>query len=322
MNNKENGRKSPDSGIKRAAKRLVAPVTALVFLAGGAACGPTFNTPLPVDCNTQAGRQLIDCATPTPSVAAGTPKPAEISIVITGSEGKPGQNGESAYQIAVRLDDFKGSEKEWLASLKGKDGAQGETGAQGLQGQKGETGAQGTQGQKGETGATGAQGPVGSKGDKGDLATVAATPTPEAASVNECDPMAITNLPARADASVNGIAVRLEVRDKNNCIRPLFYSETGVGKGQNYVLDLPPGWSVVTASLSAAVHREGGRQVDYTNTPELVIAGPFRGGVGLFEGSFRAVPTEWVNEIAAEVLAIQRQQTRNPNLQITTYTDS
>lgn len=33
-----------------------------------------------------------------------------------------GEAGESAYQIAVRIQDFKGTEAEWVASLKGKDG--------------------------------------------------------------------------------------------------------------------------------------------------------------------------------------------------------
>lgn len=33
-----------------------------------------------------------------------------------------GEAGESAYQIAVRVQDFKGTEAEWVESLKGKDG--------------------------------------------------------------------------------------------------------------------------------------------------------------------------------------------------------
>lgn len=342
---RENGTKIPDSAIKRTLKRAlgsfavrVAAPTILLF--GAAGCGPTFNAPLPVDCGTQAGRQLVDCATPTPAAATGTPRPTEtptiVPTAITGPEGKPGQNGKSAYEIAVD-EGFKGTKKEWLASFQGKDGAKGETGAQGLQGQKGdkgdtglqgatgskgETGNQGPQGQKGETGAPGAQGPVGPKGDKGDLATVVATPSPIAANANECNVLAITDLPARPNAYVNGIAVRLEVRDENTCIRPLFYSETGVAKGQNYTLDIPRGWSVVTASLSAAIQREGGRQVDYTNTPELVITGPFKGGVGLFEGSFGVVPNEWVEAYSRKVLEIQRQQTNKPDLQITTITGS
>lgn len=136
-----------------------------------------------------------------------------------------------------------------------------------------------------------------------------------------CDVMAITSLPARPDANVNGIPVRLQVRDTNDCTRGLFYNETGVAKGTNYTVDLPSGWSVITASVTVAVNREGGKQKDYTDTPELVINGPFKGGVGLYEGSFRVVPTEWVKPVSEFVLPIQRAETKKPNLPITVYTD-
>ncbi len=45
-----------------------------------------------------------------------------------GAQGPKGADGESAYQVAVRFGDFVGSEKDWLASLKGKDGAPGKRG--------------------------------------------------------------------------------------------------------------------------------------------------------------------------------------------------
>ena len=88
------------------------------------------------------------------------------------------QGGLSAYDIAVQ-NGFDGSVEEWLESLKGETGPQGEkgdTGATGPQGEKGDTGATGPQGEKGDTGATGPQGekgdtgatgPQGEKGDTG-----------------------------------------------------------------------------------------------------------------------------------------------------------
>lgn len=43
---------------------------------------------------------------------------------VPGGSGEPGEDGESAYEIAVRLG-FEGSESEWLESLKGEDGKDG-----------------------------------------------------------------------------------------------------------------------------------------------------------------------------------------------------
>ena len=72
-------------------------------------------------------------------------------------QGPPGNNGLTAYQIAVR-DGFQGTETQWLASLCGPTGA---TGPQGPQG------ATGPQGIKGDTGATGPQGIQGISGQNG-----------------------------------------------------------------------------------------------------------------------------------------------------------
>ncbi len=83
----------------------------------------------------------------------------EVGVVT----GPPGEDGLSAYEIAVK-DGFVGTEEEWLASLVGPVGAKGDTGAQGPAGVKGDTGAQGPAGPKGDTGA---QGPAGVKGDTG-----------------------------------------------------------------------------------------------------------------------------------------------------------
>lgn len=64
-------------------------------------------------------------------------------------------DGESAYDIAVRVDGFVGTEKEWVASLKGEKGDQGQQGVQGIQGQQGVQGLQGNPGEKGEKGDPG-----------------------------------------------------------------------------------------------------------------------------------------------------------------------
>ena len=96
-----------------------------------------------------------------------------------------GDAGESAYQTAVRHG-YLGTEEEWLQSLRGLSGPQGDTGAagpqgiQGPQGPKGDTGAagpqgiQGPQGPKGDTGAVGPQGIQGPQGPKGSDAGVTA----------------------------------------------------------------------------------------------------------------------------------------------------
>lgn len=57
--------------------------------------------------------------------------------------------GESAYDIAVQ-NGFKGSEKEWLQSLKGEKGNPGIIGTQGLQGLTGEKGDKGDPGEEAE----------------------------------------------------------------------------------------------------------------------------------------------------------------------------
>ena len=75
--------------------------------------------------------------------------------------------GYSAYEVAVQ-EGFVGTKAEWLASLQGATGPQGEQGIQGQtgpQGPKGEQGIQGPQGPKGEQGIQGIQGPKGDPGD-------------------------------------------------------------------------------------------------------------------------------------------------------------
>ena len=71
--------------------------------------------------------------------------------------GLPGEDGASAYEIAVS-DGFVGTEAEWLASLKGAKGDQGDQGIQGIQGAAGADGAKGDQG---DAGADGVGVPIG-----------------------------------------------------------------------------------------------------------------------------------------------------------------
>lgn len=80
--------------------------------------------------------------------------------------GEPGADGKSAYEIAVG-NGFSGSETEWLESLRGEPGPQGETGATGPQGPKGEIGPAGPAGEQGPQGETGPQGPKGDTGETG-----------------------------------------------------------------------------------------------------------------------------------------------------------
>lgn len=68
--------------------------------------------------------------------------------------------GYSAYESAKKYG-FKGTEKEWLATLKGEQGdigPQGPVGPAGPQGLRGEKGPQGPQGPKGEPGPPGPSG--------------------------------------------------------------------------------------------------------------------------------------------------------------------
>lgn len=84
-----------------------------------------------------------------------------------GSGGGEGTAGASAYEIAVE-NGFVGTEQEWLASLQGDTGPQGEPGPQGEQGPQGEPGPQGEQGIQGEPGLQGEQGPQGEAGPQGE----------------------------------------------------------------------------------------------------------------------------------------------------------
>lgn len=105
-------------------------------------------------------------------------------VLIPGPQGEPGPEGASAYDVAV-ANGFKGSETEWLATLKGERGVDGKIGKDGfspiaivesnadgalvtIQDANGTTKAQLTNGPQGIAGPAGATGPQGPKGDKGD----------------------------------------------------------------------------------------------------------------------------------------------------------
>ena len=74
----------------------------------------------------------------------------------TGATGIAGADGKSAYEIWKALNPNSTlTEAQWLASLVGPQGPQGEQGIQGPQGEQGIQGPQGEQGIQGETGRIG-----------------------------------------------------------------------------------------------------------------------------------------------------------------------
>lgn len=80
-----------------------------------------------------------------------------INDIEENGPGGVGADGKSAYQIAVD-NGFTGTESEWLLSLKGEQGEQGEQGPQGIQGEQGPQGIQGEQGAQGIQGEPGEDG--------------------------------------------------------------------------------------------------------------------------------------------------------------------
>lgn len=80
---------------------------------------------------------------------------------LKGDPGQPGGVGPSAYEIAVN-NGFKGTEEEWLESLKGTPGKDG------APGKDGQDGAPGKDGEDGKDGADGAPGKDGEPGDPGE----------------------------------------------------------------------------------------------------------------------------------------------------------
>ena len=89
--------------------------------------------------------------------------------IVKVNNGSIGPQGLSAYQVALN-NDFIGTEEDWLASLVGPQGIQGEIGPEGpigLTGPEGPQGIQGIQGIQGEIGPQGPQGEPGPQGDEG-----------------------------------------------------------------------------------------------------------------------------------------------------------
>ena len=90
----------------------------------------------------------------------------QIKELIRDIELGAGGLGKSAYEIA-KEHGFKGTEEEWLESLKGEIGPEGPAGPQGEKGEIGPEGPMGPQGEKGEQGEVGPQGPQGIQGEDG-----------------------------------------------------------------------------------------------------------------------------------------------------------
>ena len=101
----------------------------------------------------------------------------------------------SAYGLAVKHG-FKGTEEEYLASLKGETGETGPTGAQGPTGPIGETGPTGPVGPTGAAGAAGPTGPTGAPGQTGPAGEAGPTgptgPTGETGATGPAGPMGPT----------------------------------------------------------------------------------------------------------------------------------
>ena len=97
------------------------------------------------------------------------PKPFTAGDSFVPIPGPQGEEGASAYEVAV-ANGFIGTEKEWLESLKGKDGAvgpKGDIGPVGPAGSPGKDGKDGANGRDGKDGNDGAIGPVGPAGSPG-----------------------------------------------------------------------------------------------------------------------------------------------------------
>ena len=104
----------------------------------------------------------------------------------------------SAYGLAVK-NGFKGTEEEYLASLKGETGETGPTGPTGAQGPTGPIGETGPTGPVGPTGAAGAAGPTGPTGAQGQTGPAGETgptgptgPTGETGATGPAGPMGPT----------------------------------------------------------------------------------------------------------------------------------
>ena len=99
------------------------------------------------------------------------------------AQGVPGVRGASAYEVAVK-NGFIGTEKEWLNSLVGSDGAIGPVGPVGPKGDIGPMGPTGPQGMQGIQGPAGLSGEKGDKGDPGSSGVYIGTTPPTDSTIN------------------------------------------------------------------------------------------------------------------------------------------
>lgn len=131
-----------------------------------------------------------------------------------------------------------------------------------------------------------------------------------------CFPSARTVFAPEGDANVDGTNYHADLRDLPSCIRFLGTWELGIDDprtsqiegAHNFKVRIPRGWSMVVSPTSVAVHREGGRQVDFVDGQVVIVDGPFDGGIGMYEGFAGLTLTDWVPTLADQRLVIQRQQ--------------
>jgi len=97
----------------------------------------------------------------------GCESEVKITRSITSHNNSIGRDGESTYEIAIRIGSFTGTESEyiiWNKGAKGDNGLIGNTGATGDTGLQGVAGGIGQTGVVGQTGAVGGQGLPGTNG--------------------------------------------------------------------------------------------------------------------------------------------------------------
>ncbi len=149
-------------------------------------------------------------------------------------------------------------------------------------------------------------------------AAAEAVPTGQAGpeGVGNCFPPARTTFALEGDANVDGTDYHADVRDLVTCVRSFGTWELGIDNpltpqvegAHNFKVRIPRGWSMVISPTTVAVHREGGRQVDFIDGQVVIVDGPFNGGVGMYEGWAGLTVTDWAQAIADQRLVIQRQQ--------------
>lgn len=130
--------------------------------------------------------------------------------------------GYSAYEIAKKYG-YTGTEKEWLNSLKGKDGNPGPVGPQGPKGdtgQMGPRGYKGATGSKGDKGDQGIQGPQGEPGPQGPQGPQGLQ-GPRGKTGSKGDPGSIKNVMR----SISYSELK-ELRDSSNLVAGVFYRIT------------------------------------------------------------------------------------------------